>query len=96
MGWDVTYPHIHTELVPPGLDDQEDGPPRLMIGAWLNEGDDTTRAGVTSLDPDADDASIADAMVRCMEAAAAMRGPTLWVALWQRMREPHDRGSAGG
>lgn len=90
MGWDVTYPDIHTELQPPGLDgDQDDdGPPRLMVVAWVSEADDTDRAGVTNLAPDADDTAIADAMVRCMEGAAAMRSPGLLAVLRQRMRQP--------
>lgn len=89
----MIYPEILTELEPPGLDDDSDEPdePCLAIGVWIGEADDTRRAALTNLAPDAPDEVVAHAMVRCMEGAAALRGPGLVEALRWRMQAGGDQ-----
>lgn len=88
---------VDTEIEPPGLDDDEDeGPDRLGVHCGLIEADDTRRAAIVHLPPDADDETVADAMIAAMRGAAALRGPQLLEALRRRLWEsrpgPASRG----
>lgn len=86
-GWTgVMYPDVGLELEPPGLDDDEPTQPLMAVWVMVMETDETRRSATTYLPPDADDATMADAMVRCMLGAALTRSPGLLVAVRDRMR----------
>lgn len=85
---------VDTEIEPPGLDGDEDAEdePHIAITCAMQEADDTRRAAYSAVAPDADDVTIAAAMVETMVGAAAMRGPALVEALRWAMARRSRRG----
>lgn len=78
---------VETEIEPPGLDADEDyDPDCIRVHTALWEADDTRRAAYSAVLLDADDDTIAAAMVETVIGAAAMRSPQLVEALRRRMR----------
>lgn len=76
---------IETEIVPPGLPEEEDGEPMLGVWCSMNEGDGTHRSGSIMMNPEATDEQIAEAMIRTLIAAASMRSPGLADAVRKRV-----------
>lgn len=74
----MTY-FLDAELEPPGLPEDDDGPPDpcIAIHVGVHEADGTRRSAYATVAPDATDADVAGALAACLRGVAALRGPGL-------------------